>query len=106
MMAVSDATRQWVADAGATKARRDREARAAAADETDEFIAERKHARAREAILRGLVGGEPVSRRDLRQSLKSDIRDCFDPAMAELVSGDKPLVIAVELEHGQGYSLR
>ena len=60
-------------------------ARALAAAERDEVVAERKSQRARDAILRKLSGTQQRTSGELRRSLKVDIRDYYDVALTELL---------------------
>jgi hypothetical protein len=61
--------------------------RALAVDERDEIVAERKSQRAREAIIRKLSRNQQLTTGELRRSLKVDIRDYSDAALAELLDG-------------------
>lgn len=60
-------------------------ARALAAVERDEIVAERKSQRAREAILRKLSADQQLTTGELRRALKVDIRDYYDAALTELL---------------------
>lgn len=103
IMAVSDRTRQRVIDARKVRATQENKSRAFAADERDSFIGDRKVARAREGILRKLDGGKWFSRGDVHRSLKSDIRDYFDPAIDELV--ESKVISEVKSGSTIGYEL-
>lgn len=68
--------------------RRANKARALAAADRDEIVAERKQQRAKESIMRRLErnGGAPIQQREIRRGLRSDVRDYFDPAANELLA--------------------
>jgi hypothetical protein len=104
IMAVSDRTREGVAAAGRAKASRENKARALAADEREAFGSERKLQRARAAITRRFdrAAGQSISRRDVRARLKSDIRDYFEPALAELI--EEEVITEVAMGNGRGYT--
>lgn len=103
IMAVSDWTRQKVIDARKVRAKQENKSRAYAADERDAMIADRRVARARDGILRKLAGGKWFSSGDLHRSLKSDIRDYFEPAIDELV--EAKLVSEVQSGSTIGYEV-
>ena len=70
------------------QSRRANTARALATADREEIISDRKVQRCKEGILRRLDrhGGAPIQQRELRRGLKSDIRDNFDAATAELIA--------------------
>jgi hypothetical protein len=85
IMAVSEDTRAHCLNALRHHRRSQNTARALASDERDEIVADRKCQRAREAILRKLVGGRQLTSGELRRSLKVDIRSYYDAALTELL---------------------
>jgi hypothetical protein len=106
VMATSDRTREMCRRTVEDKARAANRARAHETAEREEVITSRKHARAKQAILRWLEkprGGDNMARNQLRRKLKADVRDYFDPALAELV--DEKAVEEVQLDGGVGYRL-
>ena len=106
IMAVSDATRASVQAAMEQARRRDNRAKAYAADERDEYTSDRKLHRCKQTVLRWvdkLRDGEHISRRDLRQKLKADLRDYFDAAIAELT--DEGKIEEITLDRGTGYTI-
>lgn len=89
VMAVSVATREQCRRALTEHRRVENTARALAVDERDEIVADRKSQRAREAILRKLSRDQQLTTGELRRSLKVDIRDYYDAALADLLeNGD------------------
>ncbi|MGH3633945.1 MAG: hypothetical protein ACRDTS_07610 [Mycobacterium sp.] len=89
VMAVSDATRADVQRAARDKARSVNQARALATAERQEIVSERKLQRAKEAILRRLTGDRQLTKNQLRQTLKADIRDDLQTALGELLDSGK-----------------
>jgi len=85
VMDVSAVTREQCRRALTERNRSQNTARALAAAERDEIIAERKSQRAREAILRKLSGNNQLTGGELRRALKVDIRDYYDAALTELL---------------------
>lgn len=89
VMEVSAVTRERCRRALTEHRRTENTARALAAVERDEIVAERKSQRARDAILRKLSRDNQLTTGELRRSLKVDIRDYYDAALTELLdSGD------------------
>jgi hypothetical protein len=88
MMDVSTYTRERCQRALTEQSRRANTARALATADREEIISDRKVQRCKEGILRRLDrhGGAPIQQRELRRGLKSDIRDNFDAATAELIA--------------------
>lgn len=86
IMAESDATRAAVLeyDRQANRAKVRERAMSRAAGE--QFISDHKLERAKKAILRWLERDGQLARHDLRRKLKADLRDHFDPAIAELAA--------------------
>ena len=82
VMDVSVLTREQCRRALTEHRRIENTARALAAVERDEIVAERKSQRAREAIVRKLSRDRQLTTRELRRSLKVDIRDYYDAALA------------------------
>jgi hypothetical protein len=87
VMDVSAVTREQCRRALTEHHRIQNTARALAVAERDEIVAERKSQRARDAILRKLSRGHQLTTGELRRSLKVDIRDYYDAALAELLEG-------------------
>lgn len=87
VMDVSAVTREQCRRALTEHRRIQNTARALAVAERDEIVAERKSQRARDAILRKLSAGQQLTTGELRRSLKVDIRDYYDAALAELLEG-------------------
>ena len=85
VMDVSTRTREQCRRALTEHSRRQNTARALAAVERDEIVAERKSQRAREAILRKLSGENQLTTGELRRALKVDIRDYYYAALTELL---------------------
>ena len=86
---LSNATRERCVRAIAEKARAANVGKALAAAERDEAISDKLHQRCREGIMRALAripDGKDIPANELRRSLKSDLRDCFDPAIVELLA--------------------
>lgn len=89
VMGVSDATRADVQRAARDKARSANQSRALATAERDEIVSERKLQRAKEAILRKLTDDRQLTKNQLRQTLKADIRDNLETALGELLDSGK-----------------
>ena len=85
VMEISAVTRDQCLRSLTERNRSQNTARALAAAERDEIIAERKSQRAREAILRKLSGDNQSTTGELRRALKVDIRDYYDAALTELL---------------------
>lgn len=85
VMHISAVTREQCRRALTEHRRTQNTARALAVVERDEIVAERKSQRARDAILRKVSRGQQLTTGELRRSLKVDIRDYYDAALAELL---------------------
>jgi len=88
VMGVSDQTREATRRAVESATRRANRARALDAAEREEVGEERRAARCREAILRWLdkaPGDGWMSRRDLRQKVKVNLRGYFDGEVSQLI---------------------
>jgi hypothetical protein len=85
VMQVSAVTREQCRRALTEHRRIQNTARALAVVERDEIVADRKSQRARDAILRKTSRGQQLTTGELRRSLKVDIRDYYDAALAELL---------------------
>jgi hypothetical protein len=85
VMHVSAVTREQCRRALTEHRRIQNTARALAVVERDEIVADRKSQRARDAILRKVSRGQQLATGELRGSLKVDIRDYYDAALAELL---------------------
>lgn len=94
VMDVTASTREQCRRALTEHSRGQNTARALAAAERDEIVAERKSHRARDAILRKQSRGQQLTTGELRRSLKADIRDYYDAALAELVDGGEIAISA------------
>jgi hypothetical protein len=92
LMEISTHTREQCRRALTDHTRRQNTARALAAVERDQVIAERKSQRARQAILRKLSGDQQLTTGELRRALKVDIRDHYDAALAELLESGEIVV--------------
>ena len=92
VMAVSAVTREQCRRALTEHHRSQNTARALAVAERDEIVAERKGQRARDAILRKLSPGRQLTTGELRRSLKVDIRDYYDAALAELLDSGEIII--------------
>jgi hypothetical protein len=89
VMDVSTYTRERCKRALIDQSRSHNTARALATADRDEIISERKLQRCKEGIVRALVRlseGQFVAHNQLRRSLKSDVRDYFDSAVADLIA--------------------
>jgi hypothetical protein len=89
LMAVSDHTRASVQQAARERDRTVNRARALALADREEIVSERKLQRCKDGILRvieRLPDGRWIPGSQLRRSLKSDVRDYFDPAAADLIA--------------------
>ncbi|SKZ99172.1 bifunctional DNA primase/polymerase domain protein [Mycobacteroides abscessus subsp. abscessus] len=103
LMRVSDHTRSRIERDARAVARKVNEARAIAAAERDEVIADRKVQRARAAILRWLERDGELATRDLRMRARSDWRDALTPALTDLVTDGQ--VIEISVAKGTRYRL-
>jgi hypothetical protein len=92
VMAASATTREQCRRALTEHHRIQNTARALAVAERDEIVAERKSQRARDAILRKLSPGQQLTTGELRRSLKIDIRDYYDAALAELLDSSEIVI--------------
>ena len=92
-MDVSNGTRERCQRALTEQSRNTNVARALFTAEREEIVSDRKHQRCKESILRWLnrADGQPVTRRELTQKIKNDIRPCFDAAIAELTAAEQIL---------------
>jgi hypothetical protein len=89
VMDVSTYTRERCKRALIDQSRSHNTARALAAANRDEIISERKFQRCKDGITRALVrmpDGQFIAHNQLRRGLKSDVRDYFDSAVAELIA--------------------
>ncbi|MHC9292497.1 hypothetical protein ACRCUN_08500 [Mycobacterium sp. LTG2003] len=86
IMAKSDATRTAVLEYDRQAARAKIRDRAMSRAAGEQFISDHKLERAKKAILRWLERDGQLARHDLRRKLKADLRDHFDPAVAELAA--------------------
>lgn len=90
IMDVSNYTREQCRRTLIEQTRSANTARALAAADREEIVSDRKLQRCKEAIVRWLnrADGQPVSRRELTQKIKHDLRQYFDTAVAELVASE------------------
>ncbi len=89
VMDVSTYTRERCKRALIEQSRSQNTARALATADRDEIISERKLQRCKEVITRALgrlPQGQLIAHNQLRRSLKSDVRDYFDSATADLIA--------------------
>jgi hypothetical protein len=86
IMLQSDATRAAVLEYDRQAARAKVRDRALSRAVGEQFISDHKLERAKKAILRWLERDGQLARHDLRRKLKADLRDHFDPAVAELAA--------------------
>lgn len=84
IMAKSDTARDAVLEYDRQAARAKVRDRAMSRAAGEQFISDHKLERAKKAILRWLERDGQLARHDLRRKLKADLRDHFDPAVAEL----------------------
>lgn len=103
VMAVSDTTRNWILDEAKRAERAKVRERAIARAAGEQFIAEHKLERAKKAILRWLERDGQLARHDLRRKLKADLRDHFDPAIAELTA--ESIIAETPVKNGVEYGL-
>lgn len=105
IMAVSNQTREDCVRAAAELAHKATLARAAARLTTETYIDNSKHRRAKDRILEQLsklTTGEIITRHDSRRKLRLELREYWEPAMAELV--DHGVSSEVKTERGTGYT--
>ena len=89
VMDISTYTRERCKRALIDQSRTHNTARALATADRDEIISERKLQRCKDGIVRALArvaAGQCVPHNQLRRSLKSDVRDYFDSAAADLIA--------------------
>jgi hypothetical protein len=106
IMAVSDITREQCRRTVEEKAKAANRARAHATADREEVITGRKHDRAKRSIRRWLEklrDGDNMARNELRRKLKADVRQYFDPALAELI--EEGHVQEIALPSGEGYTI-
>jgi hypothetical protein len=106
VMDVSNSTRERCQRALTEQSRNTNVARALFTAEREEIVSDRKHQRCKESILRWLnrADGQPVTRRELTQKIKNDIRPCFDAAIAELTAAEQ--IFAGKSPRGVTYSVQ
>lgn len=103
IMAESDATRTAVLEYDRQAARAKVRDRAMSRAAGEQFISDHKLERAKKAILRWLERDGQLARHDLRRKLKADLRDHFDPAIAELAA--EGMIAETSVKNGVGYGL-
>ncbi|WP_225592944.1 hypothetical protein [Mycolicibacterium fortuitum] len=103
VMAVSDRTRNWIVEQARHAARAKIRDRAMSRAAGEQFISDHKLDRAKKAILRWLDRDGQLARHDLRRKLKADLRDHFDPAIAELAA--EGMIVATSVKNGVEYGL-
>jgi len=104
VMAVSDRTRHSVIDHAKQAARAKVHDQAMKRAAGEQFISDHKLERAKRAILRWLERDGQISRADLRQKLKADLRDHFGAAVAELAANGT--VHEVQVKNGVHFRLQ
>ncbi len=105
VMDVSNYTRERCQRTLAEQSRKVNTARALATADREEIISERKLQRCKDGIARALSrlsDGSLIPHNQLRRSLKSDVRDYFDAATAELI--DEGRISAARTPKGIGYA--
>lgn len=103
IMAKSDATRTAVLEYDRQAARAKVRDRAMSRAAGEQFVSDHKLERAKKAILRWLERDGQLARHDLRRKLKADLRDHFDPAIAELAA--EGVIAETSVKNGVGYGL-
>ena len=103
VMAKSDETRTKVIEHAKQAARAKLRDRAMSRAAGEQFISDHKLQRAKQAILRWLERDGQLARHDLRRKLKADLRDHFDPAIAELAAEGE--IAEASVKNGVGYGL-
>lgn len=103
VMAISDRTRTQVIEHAKQADRAKVRDRAMSRAAGEQFISDHKLERAKKAILRWLERDGQLARHDLRRKLKADLRDHFDPAVAELA--DTGQIVATRDGSQERYSL-
>lgn len=103
IMDASDRTRATLVDAARRAARDVNRAKGWAVAERDAAASDHKMIRARQAILRWLGKHTQMAGADLRQKLKADIRDNFEPAAAELA--EEGLIVELQVKNGVHYRI-
>ncbi|WP_210754168.1 hypothetical protein [Gordonia paraffinivorans] len=103
LMRESTRTRDRIAATLDELARRSNRAKAHAAAERDEYVADRKLDRAKDAVVRWLTRDGEMPTNKLRSRLKADVRDYLGPALADLVAAG--IVVEVPVERGTRYRL-
>ncbi|WP_285034579.1 hypothetical protein [Mycolicibacterium sp. lyk4-40-TYG-92] len=103
VMAKSDETRTKVIEHARQAARAKLRERAMSKAVGEQFISDHKLQRAKQAILRWLERDGQLARHDLRRKLKADLRDHFDPAIAELAAEGE--IAEASVKNGVGYGL-
>lgn len=104
VMDVSNYTRERCQRALTEQSRSANTARALATADREEIISDRRHQRCKESILRWvakLTEGNTISRQQLTRNIKSDIRDCFDAAIGELIAEER--ITPVRTPRGVAY---
>lgn len=104
IMFVSKLARDGIQRAAEQQRRMQQIAKAVDATQHDEYLSDSKVRRAKRGLLRWLEKlpeGESISHSILRRKLKANVRDEFDPAIAELI--DEGEVAEVKLTRGVGY---
>lgn len=104
IMDVSNYTRERCKHALAEQSRSHNTARALATAEREEIISERKLLRCKEGVMRAvsrLPVDDFIPHNQLRRSLRSDVRDFFDPAIGELITENR--ITAVRTPKGVAY---
>lgn len=104
VMDVSNYTRERCQRALIEQSRSTNTARALAAADREEILSDRRHQRCKESVLRWvakLADGSTISRQQLTRSIKSDVRDCFDAAIGELIAEGR--ITAVRTPRGVAY---
>lgn len=103
VMKVSDATRDWITSEAKKAQRAKVRERAMSRAAGEQFISDHKLDRAKKSVLRWLGRDGAMARHNLRRRLKADLREHFDPALAELIAEGQ--IHVEEVTNGESYAL-
>ncbi|MFV8312740.1 hypothetical protein [Mycobacteroides chelonae] len=103
VMAHSDRTRDWIVSEAKKAQRAKVRDRAMSRAAGEQFISDHKLDRAKKAVLRWLERDGAMARHNLRRRLKADLREHFDPALAELIADGQ--IHVEEVTNGESYAL-
>ncbi|MDO3177742.1 hypothetical protein [Mycobacteroides abscessus] len=103
VMAVSDATRDWITSEAKKAQRAKVRDRAVARAVGEQFISDHKLDRAKKSILRWLERDGETAANQIRSKLKADLRDHFGAAAAELAAEGQ--IDEIQVERGTRYRI-